>query len=259
MEPTKEIKWTITKGKHLLNAVPQLIGVKELNLTIRKDLKKLDLKGGLEIKASTKKIKEIEPINFEIVFPEGLTGEHIPTASSNGSIRDGCPPDGDPFPSASAQILVSIYPTDVSFSGIWVVEKDNGYFGEKSSLATKHNADSIWSVTEKNQLGIPDDIATQDSLGSLNETYIDSSGKKSYKHSYPNEFTWDCLFKTYSFNVVSREPLGVDDISNVKQSFYYDRRGDCFYIKVSKYDNTKEKGTTCSVERISGGNHIFKP
>ena len=117
--------------------------------------------------------------------------------------------------------LVSIHPLDVCFDGVYVIEKDKGYAGAAGSLAQTHSADSIWRVGIDNRFDQHDNIGIKSGKnGDMQWDEIqsyDADGNPVYKHSYPNAFTWNCLFRTYQF-MGNKE--GISDISTVFQRFY---------------------------------------
>lgn len=204
------------------------------------------------------------PIEFDVVFPEHLTAEH---ETLGGMVKGvpaadmGFPRDGDSAHGVSAQLLVSIHPLDVCFDGVYVIEKDKGYAGAAGSLAQTHSADSIWRVGIDNRFDQHDNIGIKSGKnGDMQWDEIqsyDADGNPVYKHSYPNAFTWNCLFRTYQF-MGNKE--GISDISTVFQRFYIENRGNgLFYARIRKFLVDPEKKDECSVERTTGGSHIFKP
>ncbi|MCB5930967.1 hypothetical protein LJB63_16650, partial [[Eubacterium] rectale] len=87
---------------------------------------------------------------------------------------------------------------------------------------------------------------------------VDSDGQPIYEHSYPNEFIWNCLFRTYKNPDSSKN--GISDIATVYQRFHINRKDNKrFYVKIQKFLINPNKNDECSVERTSGGDHIFKP
>lgn len=263
LEPKEQIQWTVKKGEELL------VG----GLTSDKDhpesasfwvspwasKEQIQNSGGLIIEVSTQQgIALPEPITFQVVFPEQLTAEHETLEGIvKGSPVEGFPPDGSNDPGASALLIVSVHPLDVCYQGIWIIEKNGGYEGQPGSLGRPHNADSKCSITYENRTAFPDKIAISRpkwELNAIKET--DSSGKPIYKHTYPNQFTWKCLLRTYDGSDIN----GISDITTVYQRFYFDRAEEGqFYIRIKKYLVDLEKDDECSVERTSGGNHIFTP
>lgn len=173
----------------------------------------------------------------------------------------GFPRDGDSAHGVSAQLLVSIHPLDVCFDGVYVIEKDKGYAGSAGSLAQTHSADSIWRVGIDNRFDQHDNIGIKSGKnGNMQWDEIqgyDADGNPVYKHSYPNEFTWNCLFRTYQF-MGNKE--GISDIATVFQRFYIESKGNgLFYARIRKFLVDPQKKDECSVERTTGGSHIFKP
>ena len=128
-------------------------------------------------------------------------------------------------------------------------------------MAQTHSADSIWRVGIDNRFDQHDNIGIKSGKnGDMQWDEIqsyDADGNPVYKHSYPNAFTWNCLFRTYKF---MGDKEGISDISTVFQRFYIENRGNSqFYARIRKFLVDPEKKDECSVERTTGGSHIFKP
>ena len=124
-----------------------------------------------------------------------------------------------------------------------------------------HAADSVWSVGLDNRFGLHDNIGIKSGVnGHMQWDEIqgyDADGHPVYKHSYPNEFTWNCLFRTYGGD---ENKEGISDIATVFQNFYIESKGEgLFYARIRKFLVDTKKKDECSVERTSGGDHIFKP
>lgn len=269
LEPKDQIQWKVIEGKELLED-----GLKTEETTENAKFRINPCASKEQIRQSGGKVAitvETEqgtalprPIEFEVVFPEQLTAEH----ETLGGLVKGVPAadmrfprDGDPNHGVSAQLVVSVHPLDVCFKGIHVIEKDKGYVGAAGSLAQPHAADSVWSVGVDNRLGLHDNIGIKSGVdGHMQWDEIqgyDADGHPVYRHRYPNEFTWNCLFRTYG---VYGNKEGISDIATVFQRFHIERKGDgLFYARIRKFLVDPKKKDECSVERMSGGDHIFKP
>lgn len=262
LEPKDQIQWKVIKGEELLVA----------GLTSNKDRpesasfwvspfaskEQIEKSGGIVIEVSTQQETALpEPIRFEVIFPEQLTAEHDKTFGGDGVAMPETPQDGNDNPGVSAMLRVSVHPLDVCYKGIRIIEKDEGYEGPAGSLAKPHEADSIWNINAENRFGTYDNIGASISRRTLNETQgADEKGNPIYKHQYPNEWTWDCLFRTCNYS----DKKGISDITHVYQRFHINREPqDQFYMRIKKFLIEPEKIDECSVERTTGGKHIFKP
>lgn len=267
LEPKDQIRWKVTEGESLLenglksdHDTPESVKFK-VDPTVSKE--QIQQAGNVVIEVETDQgIALPTPIEFEVVFPEQLTAEHEKMGGlANGAPAwdMGFPQDGDPKHGASAQLVVSLHPLDVCFDGVYVIEKDKGYEGPAGSLAEKHNADSIWRIDIKNRFGGHDNIGCRPRPGKEWDAIqgVDANGQPVYKHRYPNEFTWKCLFRTYKYG---GDVEGISDIVTVFQRFHINSRNNGrFYARIHKFLVDPDQNDECSVERTSGGAHIFKP
>lgn len=192
-----------------------------------------------------------------MIFPEQLTAEHDKTFGGDGVAMPECPQDGSDTPGVSAMLYVSVHPLDVCYRRIRIIEKDKGYKGPVGSLAGPHDADSIWNIDAENRFRTYDNIGLSIGRRRLNETQgVDEKGNPIYKHRYPNEWTWDCLFRTCNYS----DKEGISDITHVYQCFHINREPqDQFYMRIKKFLVDPAKIDECSVERTTGKKHIFKP
>ena len=270
LEPKDQIQWKVLKGKKLLEEGLEKIpdNYQSITFQINPCVSKeqiLQSGGKVAITVETEQGTALpRPIEFDVVFPEQLTAEH----ETLGGMVKGLPAtdmtfpgDGYPDHGVSAQLVVSVHPLDVCFKGIRVIEKDKGYVGAAGSLAQPHAADSVWSVGLDNRFGLHDNIGIKSGVnGHMQWDEIqgyDADGHPVYKHSYPNEFTWNCLFRTYGGD---ENKEGISDIATVFQNFYIESKGErLFYARIRKFLVDPKKKDECSVERTSGGDHIFKP
>lgn len=270
LEPKDQIQWKVLKGKKLLEEGLEKIpdNYQSITFQINPCVSKeqiLQSGGKVAITVETEQGTALpRPIEFDVVFPEQLTAEHetlggmvkgLPATDMN------FPGDGYPDHGVSAQLVVSVHPLDVCFKGIRVIEKDKGYVGAAGSLAQPHAADSVWSVGLDNRFGLHDNIGIKSGVnGHMQWDEIqgyDADGHPVYKHSYPNEFTWNCLFRTYGGD---ENKEGISDIATVFQNFYIESKGErLFYARIRKFLVDPKKKDECSVERTSGSDHIFKP
>lgn len=265
LEPKDKIQWKVKKGEELLENKLERIEEKPESASFRISpyLTKEQIEKAKEVIIEVKTQQEIalpEPITFEVVFPQQLTAEHETLQGLVGgspALDMGFPGDGSPRAAASAELIVSVHPLDVCYEGIWIIEKDEGFVGSTGSLAGPHNADSIWSVNNENRFGKHDNIGAEFTIAELNSIKgLDENNQPVYKHLYPNEFTWNCLFKTYKLSNIN----GISNISNIHQNFHINRiKNNQFYIRLKKFLIDLNKNDECSVERTTGGKHIFKP
>lgn len=268
LEPKEQIQWKVVEGKELLEGEPKEQDESPDSVVFRvtpyASKEQIRQSGKIVIEVETEQGTALpRPIEFDVVFPEQLTAEH---ETLGGMVKGvpaadmGFPRDGDPAHGVSAQLLVSVHPLDVCFEGVYVIEKDKGYVGAAGSLAQPHAADSVWRVGVDNRLGLHDNIGIKSGKdGHMQWDEIqgyDADGHPVYKHSYPNEFTWNCLFRTYQTGNLE----GISDIVPVFQRFHIESKGNgLFYAKISKFLTDVKKNEECSVERTSGGVHIFTP
>lgn len=230
LEPKDQIQWKVIEGKELLEGglrkIPNSYHSVTFQINPCASKEQIQQSGGkVAIEVETEQGTALpRPIEFDVVFPEHLTAEH---ETLGGMVKGvpaadmGFPRDGDSAHGVSAQLLVSIHPLDVCFDGVYVIEKDKGYAGAAGSLAQTHSADSIWRVGIDNRFDQHDNIGIKSGKnGDMQWDEIqsyDADGNPVYKHSYPNAFTWNCLFRTYQF-MGNKE--GISDISTVFQRFY---------------------------------------
>lgn len=270
LEPKDQIRWKVTQGEVLLedglkseNENPDAVAFK-INPAINKE--QIQQAGKIVIEVETDQgIALPKPIEFEVVFPEQLTAEHEKMgglADGTPALDMGFPRDGDARHGASAQLLVSVHPLDVCFEGVYVIEKDKGYQGPAGSLAAPHNANSFWRIQRDNCFNAHDNIGIQPDPNDPDKKWdavqgVDAQGQPIYKHAYPNEFTWNCLFRTYKF---MGKLEGISDIATVYQRFHIESKGNgLFHARIHKFLIDPKKKDECSVERTSGGTHVFKP
>ena len=267
LEPKDQIRWKVTQGKGLLedglkseNENPDAVTFK-INPAINKE--QIQQAGKIVIEVETDQgIALPKPMEFDVVFPELLTAEHekmAGLAEGTPALDMGFPRDGDAKHGASAQLLVSVHPLDVCFEGVYVIEKDKGYQGPVGSLGEPHKADSFWRIQRDNRFDAHDNIGIQPTPEKKWDAVqgIDAQGQPIYKHAYPNEFTWNCLFRTYKF---MGKLEGISDIATVYQRFHIESKGNgLFHARIRKFLVDPKKKDECSVERTSGGTHVFKP
>ena len=267
LEPKDQIQWKVMEGKELLEGglekIPnnyQSIRFK-INPYVNKE--QIQQSGKIVIKVETEQgIALPRPIEFDVIFPRLLTAEH---ETLGGQVKGlpalafDFPNDGDFETGASAQLIVSVHPLDVCFKGVWVIEKDKGFEGSVGSIGGPHQADSIWRINPENYFSSHDNIGFRGTPDDLNAIKgVDSDGQPIYEHSYLNEFIWNCLFRTYKNPDSSKN--GISDIATVYQRFHINRKDNKrFYVKIQKFLIDPNKNDECSVERTSGGDHIFKP
>lgn len=264
LDPKEKIRWKVTQGAGLLKggltSMPRTpeSAIFQVNPCTSKE--QIQQTGKIVIEVETEQATALpEPIEFEVIFPEQLTAEHETLTGLNvGTPMPEFPQDNDARPSASAMLKVSVHPLDVCFDGVGIIEKDKGYAGKVGSLALPHSADSQWRVQDDNYFDDCDNIGVHLGEKILNETQQNPDGTLMFKHAYPNEFTWNCLFRTMQFP--RGDIAGISDVTRVDQSFHIDRRAkDRFYMRIIKFLVAPDKNDKCSVERTSGGPHTFKP
>lgn len=269
LEPKSKILWKVKQGEDLLEDGLKSEKVPEsakFRVNPHASKEQIQQAGKIVIEVETDQgIALPKPIEFEVVFPEQLTAEHEKMgglADGTPALDMGFPRDGDAEPGASAQLLVTVHPLDVCFEGVYVIEKDKGYHGPVGSLARPHKADSFWRIQRDNRFDAHDNIGIRPDPNNPDKKWdavqgVDAQGQPVYKHPYPNEFTWNCLFRTYKF---MGKLDGVSDIATVYQRFHIESKGNgLFYARICKFLVDPEKKDECSVERTSGGTHAFKP
>lgn len=240
MEPTKEIQWSIDQGKNLLKPVKdqELKGKASLTLTVRPDLKKEDAKVKIQISAKVKKQEfSPAPIQFDVILPNKLTAQHIPSGNDPGSPVPGSYPSRETWIGASMQLKISLGPTNVNFSNIQIIEKDGGEnppADTEGSLSGKHKADSVWKINNRHEFDGPDYIWS----------IIDWDVADAPDVKYPNTFTWKCNFKTTDGGKTigndKKEHINAfETVEDVEQTFKMakirDREKSLFNTQISKF------------------------
>lgn len=188
-------------------------------------------------------------------MPKAISASHIPSPPKKGTYIDGskypkyadAPGDGDDNPGVSALLQLTIQPTNVSFSGLNIIEKDKGTLNSNNSLATDHNADSIWQITQNHDFYEPDAIGRWISLKNMEKT--DSENGEPV-HRLPQSWTWNCHFCLYYKENENQGEL----IQNVHQKFQVNGEVDNKQKKRYRFSVSK---FNCSVARLNGGEHEF--
>lgn len=133
----KDIRWSLEDGRTLGGFRGMTDGKKEVTLEISNELKPDDIKYNNTIKVraystSTQQMPD-KPFKLQVFLPTRITAKHKKKdGGGRGVIADavkfpGFPKDGEKGrgkPGVSAQLELTIYPTDVSFIKIHVIEKD---------------------------------------------------------------------------------------------------------------------------------------
>lgn len=164
------------------------------------------------------------------MIPIKLSGEHLNGGTSSG-IKDG---DID-IVGASAQIKVTVEPTEVSFKNIKLIERDKGSKPPGFSLDKghkNHGCDVRWDIDEKNQF--VDHIIGGEFFGQMD------------KHILPQEWKWVCDWNVHvGSGGVDTEDKDIFTIQTVDQNFSFKTIKDWNYIvKIIKFGCTVERDTS---------------
>jgi len=135
----KDIRWTLEDGAHLGSLEGMTDGEREVTLVINDDLspKTLGNNNRIKVWAYCSKTQQMpdKPLKLEVCLPTHITGKHRKKeGGGRGMIADAAKFPGFPTdqaqdrgkPGASAQLELTIHPTNVNFKNIHVIEKRCG-------------------------------------------------------------------------------------------------------------------------------------
>lgn len=220
-----ELEWKITQGDNLCELVDKTKGTDEVKLVAKKNIEK---GGNAKIIVTTSE-GIVKFIQFEIVMPNKLSGEHLNGGTASG-IKDG---DID-IVGASAQIKVTVEPTEVSFKNIKLIERDKNSKPPGFSLDPghkDHGCDVRWDIDEKNQF-------VDHLIGGEFYNQMDN-------HILPQEWAWVCEWNVHvGPGGENTEDKDTFTIQTIDQNFSFKKIKDWNYIvKITKFNCTVERDT----------------
>lgn len=220
-----KLEWKITEGDNLCELVDKTKGTDEVKLVAKKNIKN---GGNAEITVTTGE-GIVKFIKFEILIPNRLSGEHLNGGTSSG-IKDG---DID-IVGASAQIKVTVEPTEVSFKNIKLIERDKGSKPLGFSLDKghkDHGCDARWDIDEKNQF--VDHIIGGEFFNQMDN------------HDLPQEWVWVCEWNVHvGPGGKDTEDKDIFTVQTVDQNFSFKKINDWNYIvKIIKFNCAVERDT----------------
>lgn len=252
----KDIRWSLEDGQQLGELVGITSGKKKITLEISNELKPDDIKYNNTIKVraystSTQQMPD-KPFKLQVFLPTRITAKHKrKDGGGRGAIADaakfpGFPEDGEKGrgkPGVSAQLELTIHPTDVSFKKIRVIEKDADPPGKAfPSLGGRHEPGEGWAeITPGNRI--------IDTIGWKKEmTFV-----KDHLSSEAPEQKWEWVCKHYVQSLLHQDLYMLNKVTQQFQIKWVDSTTRiAVYAWVSKFD--------CQVERDSQeGNHVFTP
>ncbi len=252
----KDIRWTLEDGAHLGSLEGMTDGEREVTLVINDDLspKTLGNNNRIKVWAYCSKTQQMpdKPLKLEVCLPTHITGKHRKKeGGGRGMIADAAKFPGFPTdqaqdrgkPGASAQLELTIHPTNVNFKNIHVIEKDADASDKTfPPLGGRHRPGETWSQIDPGNRVI-DTIAWKKTMNEV---------KAGLSPDAPEQ-KWDWACKRYVQSIQHRD---VYMLNTVTQSFKVrwtdPRTRKAVHAWISKFE--------CQVERDSQqGTHVFSP
>lgn len=213
----KELTWKFISGKELVEEIGEknLKGKTKITLTARKDLTLDQLKGhsGINLKVTTNEGHIVAMQNpIVVIFPKGMTAKHM----GAGTPEENCNNPGATEP--SAQLIVTLQPTNVAFRNIRIIERDLGSEpnNPRKSMDIGHTGHGVDRVIEINQFN-----RFKDRLKGtvVHQDILDGT------HILPQDWKWKCSWRVHKGR---GGPIGIsggDDVGQiggvVEQSFKF--------------------------------------
>ena len=217
MGDIEKLTWEFVSGKELVkeNEENDFKGKTEITLTARKDLTPDQLKNesSIELKVTTSEGLIVTMQNpIAVFFPTGMTAAHRGT----GTPEVGCNNRGATQP--SAQLVVTLQPTNVSFKNIKIIERDLGSDpnNPRKTLDPGHTGQGVDKVIEINKANRFEDhlkgtVAHQDIQQKI--------------HILPQNWKWKCSWRVHKGRGGPIATSGNDDVGQigevVEQSFKF--------------------------------------
>jgi hypothetical protein len=252
MGDIEELTWEFVSGKELVKESEEdkFKGKKKITLTARKDLTPDQLKNqsSIELKVTTSEGRTVtmrDPMS--VFFPTGMTATH----RGVGTPEVGCNNRGATQP--SAQLVVTLQPTHVSFKNIKIIERDLGSDPNNPRKTldvghTDHGVDDVIDIDKANRFvdHLRGTVAHQDIQRKI--------------HILPQDWKWKCSWRVHKGEGGPIKISGNDDVGQigeiVEQSFkfYYQfnpqtQRVSAVCGEVSKF------GCTAQAYSDGTGNH----
>lgn len=252
MGDIEELTWEFVSGKELVKESEEdkFKGKKKITLTARKDLTPDQLKNqsSIELKVTTSEGRTVtmrDPMS--VFFPTGMTATH----RGVGTPEVGCNNRGATQP--SAQLVVTLQPTHVSFKNIKIIERDLGSDPNNPRKTldvghTDHGVDDVIDIDKANRFvdHLRGTVAHQDIQRKI--------------HILPQDWKWKCSWRVHKGDGGPIKISGNDDVGQigeiVEQSFkfYYQfnpqtQRVSAVCGEVSKF------GCTAQAYSDGTGNH----
>lgn len=217
MGDIEELTWEFVSGKELVeeSEESEFKGEKKITLTARKDLTPDQLKNqsSIELKVTTSEGRTVtmqDPMS--VFFPTGMTATHM------GS---GTPEEDSNNPGAtqpSAQLVVTLQPTNVSFKNIKIIERDLGSDPNNPRKTldvghTDHGVDKVIDINDANRFEdhLKGTVAHQDIQRKI--------------HILPQDWKWKCSWRVHKGRGGPIKNSGNDDVGQigeiVEQSFKF--------------------------------------
>ena len=219
MGDIKKLTWAFVSGKELVEEIGEdkLKGTAKITLSVRKDLTPDQLKNqsSITLKVTTSEGRTVTMQDSMVVFfPTGMTATH----RGVGTPEVGCNNRGATQP--SAQLVVTLQPTNVSFKNIKIIERDLGSDPNNPRRTldpghTGHGVDNAIEVNNANRFAdhLKGTVAHQDIQGKI--------------HILPQEWKWKCSWRVHKGRGGPIAISGNDDVGQIGEmveqrfKFYY--------------------------------------
>lgn len=216
MGDIEKLTWEFVSGKELVEESEEdkHKGKTKITLTARKDLKPDQLKNqsSIELKVITSEGRTVTMQNPITVFsPTGMTATH----RGAGTPEAGCNNRGATQP--SAQLVVTLQPTNVSFKNIKIIERDLGSDPDnpRKTLDTGHIGHGV------------DDVIEIDKANRFEDHLRGTVAHQDIQriHILPQDWKWKCSWRVHKGTGGPIEISGNDDVGQigeiVEQSFKF--------------------------------------
>lgn len=217
MGDIEKLAWEFVSGKELVeeSEESEFKGEKKITLTVRKDLTphQFENQSSIKLKVTTSEGRTVTMQNPMVVFfPTGMTATHM---------ESGTPEEDSNNPGAtqpSAQLVVTLQPTNVSFKNIKIIERDLGSDPDKprQSLDPGHTGNGVDKVIDINGANrfkdhLKGTVAHQDIQQKI--------------HILPQGWKWKCSWRIHKGRGGPIDISGKDDVGQiggiVEQSFKF--------------------------------------
>lgn len=252
----EDIRWSLEDGQHLGEFVGMTQGKREVTLEINSELKPDMVNHHNTVKVlaystSTQQMPD-RPLKLQVFVPTHITAKHKKKeGGGRGVIADagkfsGFPSDGNADrgkPGVSAQLELTIHPTEVSFTNIRVIEKDADAPGKTfPSLGGRHKPGEGWSEIIHGNRTI-DTIGWKKTMAFV---------KDNLNQEEPEQ-KWEWVCKRYVQSLLHQDLYMLNQVTQQFKVRWADpNTRKAVYAWISKFG--------CQVERDSQeGTHVFTP